>query len=368
MSEYMALALDLAKLAIGRTSPNPMVGAVVVNNGQVVGRGYHQKAGTPHAEVHALQEAGEQARGSTVYVTLEPCSHYGRTPPCAKALIDAGVRKVVAAMEDPFPLVAGRGFELLREAGIEVEVGDLAQEARKLNEVFIKYATTALPFVVYKTAMSLDGKIATSTGESRWITGEETRAWVHSLRDQYDGILVGINTVLADNPSLNCRIPGKKDPSRLVVDSKLSLPLDAKIITSSSTAPLLIATTTHAPTAKILALRSLGAEVLVYNGNHVPLRRFMQDLVPRGITGILLEGGSTLAWAMFEDGLVDKVHFCLASKLLGGSNSPSPLGGEGVESISAAINLEDLSVEKMGEDFVFTGYTKYNAAKLSIRP
>jgi diaminohydroxyphosphoribosylaminopyrimidine deaminase / 5-amino-6-(5-phosphoribosylamino)uracil reductase len=368
LSEYMALALELAQQATGRTSPNPLVGAVIVKDGKVVGQGYHQQAGTPHAEVHALKEAGDRAKGSTIYVTLEPCSHYGRTPPCAKALIEAGVSKVVSAMEDPFPLVAGRGFKMLREAGIEVQVGDLEHEARRVNEVFIKHVTTGLPFVVYKTAMSLDGKISTTKGESQWITGEDTRAWVHKLRDRYDGIMVGINTVLEDNPSLNCRIPGGKDPHRLLVDSKLSLPLSAKLISSSPSAPLIVATTSNASEQKVKALEDLGVQVLVYSGTQVPLHEFLQDLGKRNITGILLEGGATLAWSMFEAGLVDKTHFCVAPKLLGGNSAPGPLGGKGVECLSEAISLCDLQVEQIGQDFVFTGYTKSSQHKLRLTP
>lgn len=357
LSTFMAEALRLASLARGRTSPNPMVGAVIVKGDKVIGKGYHHQAGTPHAEVHALNEAGEEAKGSTVYVTLEPCSHFGRTPPCAQALIRSGVRKVVIAMQDPNPLVSGRGIEQLRAAGIEVEIGDMEAEARTLNEVFIKHITTGLPFVVFKTAMSLDGKIATSGGESRWITGEETRQWTHSLRDRYDGIMVGINTILADNPALTCRVANGKDPVRLVVDSHLRLPLQSQVISSSLSSPLYVATTTAAPPGKLTALKNLGVHIFIYDYCRVPLKQFMQDIANQGVTGILLEGGATLAWSMLEENLIDKVHFCIAPKLIGGHNAPSPFGGAGVEHISQAFRLDNLAMETIGEDYVFTGYT-----------
>lgn len=352
----MSEALRLASQALGRTSPNPLVGAIIVKDGEIIGRGYHHKAGTPHAEVHALAEAGDKAAGATAYVSLEPCSHFGRTPPCSQALIRAGVKKVVVAMEDPNPLVSGTGINQLRAAGIEVELGDMEQEARSLNEVFIKYITTRLPFVVYKTAMSLDGKISTSAGESRWITGPDTRQWVHSLRNRYDGIMVGINTVLADDPELTCRLPGGRDPVRLVVDSKLRLPLGARIIKSSRTAPLLVATTTQAPSGKISSLEEAGARVLVYDEPQVPLKEFLLDLPKFEITGILLEGGSTVAWSMLEAGLVDKVHFCLAPKLIGGADAPGPLGGRGVAKLAEALDLRNLQPERCGDDIIITGY------------
>ena len=356
MSKYMAEALNLAGLALGNTSPNPLVGAVIVNTGETVGRGYHHRAGTPHAEVHALRQAGESARGATVYVTLEPCSHYGRTPPCAHALISAGVSKVVIAMQDPNPLVAGTGIKLLRNAGIEVIVGDMEQEARRLNEVFIKYITTQTPFVVFKTAMSLDGKIATSQGDSRWITGEPAREFVHTLRHQYDAIMVGINTVLTDDPQLTCRMPGGKDPVRLVVDSKLRLPLAAKVLSSSPSSSLIVGTTQLAAKAKITELERLGVQVLVYEGAQVPLPQFMLDLGQLGVTGILLEGGSTLGWSMLAQNLIDKVHFCIAPKLIGGTQSPGPIGGQGFASLQDCLQLQDLQVDKIGSDFIFTGY------------
>ncbi len=357
MSTYMAEALRLAALAAGRTSPNPLVGAVIVKDGEVIGRGYHHKAGTPHAEVHALAEAGDKAAEATAYVSLEPCSHYGRTPPCVQALIQAGVKKVVIAMEDPNPLVSGKGITQLQAAGIEVEVGDMEQEARRLNEVFIKFITTLLPFVVFKTAMSLDGKISTSAGESRWITGPVTRQWVHSLRNRYDGIMVGINTVLADDPELTCRIPGGRDPVRLVVDSKLRLPLGARIIRSSVTAPLILGTTTQAPSGKIFSLEATGVQVLVYDEPQVPLKQFMLDLAKLEITSILLEGGSTVAWSMLEAGLVDKVHFCIAPKLIGGAGAPGPLGGRGASKLAKALALGDLQHERSGSDIIITAYT-----------
>ncbi|MDA8442153.1 MAG: bifunctional diaminohydroxyphosphoribosylaminopyrimidine deaminase/5-amino-6-(5-phosphoribosylamino)uracil reductase RibD [Peptococcaceae bacterium] len=356
MSVYMAEALRLAALAIGRTSPNPLVGAVVVRDDKIIGRGYHQKAGTPHAEIHALAEAGKAARGATVYVTLEPCSHHGRTPPCSDALIKAEVNKVVIAMRDPNPLVAGEGIAQLQRAGIVVEVGDQAPEAARLNEVFLKYIATKLPFVTFKTAMSLDGKIATAGGESRWITGSETRQWVHRLRDCYDAILVGSGTVLADNPELTARIPNGRNPIRLVVDSRLRIPLSAKLLSGAQTTPVIIATTHLAPQAKIAALQALGVQIMRYESAQVPLPQFFRDLGQIEITSILCEGGSTLAAALFTQALIDKVHFCIAPKIIGGDAAPGPIGGNGIAVLKDALQLHELDVQHHGSDLILTGY------------
>lgn len=372
--QYMQLALELARKAMGRTSPNPMVGAVVVKNNLILGRGYHAKAGTAHAEIHALREAGEDSKGATLYVTLEPCSHYGRTPPCTKAIIEAGISRVVAAMADPNPLVAGRGFEQLRQAGIEVQYGLMEAEAERLNEVFIKYITIGKPFVVMKTAMTLDGKIAATSGDSKWVTGEEARLMVHRLRDRYDAIMVGIGTVLTDDPALTTRLPEAKgrDPIRVIVDSRARLPLESRVITqlpqrvvtdkttNTSMAPTIIATTNLAPQAKLKALEKAGAWIMVTpaKDGQVDLAKLMEQLAAEGITGILLEGGSQLNASALETGIVDKVISFIAPKIIGGREAPGPVGGVGITKMNQAIQLSNIAVEQIGQDIIIEGYIK----------
>mgnify|MGYP000844851779 CR=1 FL=1 len=356
--QYMRRALALARLACGCTSPNPMVGAVIVKNGQVVGEGFHAKAGTPHAEIHALKQAGELARGATLYVTLEPCSHYGRTGPCVQSIIQAGIAQVVVAMTDPNPLVAGRGLQQLRQAGIEVIEGVLAKEAARLNEVFIKWITTKMPFVVLKTAMSLDGKIATSTGDAKWITGPAARRRVHLYRQCYDAILVGIGTVLADDPALTVRLPGAtKNPLRVIVDSQARTPLTAQVVTDGK-APTIIAVAPDAPPERVAALRATGAEIMVvprgYGG--IDLRQLLAELGRRQITSVLVEGGSRINGTFFAENLVDKVYWFVAPKFIGGEAAPGPIGGQGATSMREAVLLEDLSFEQIEEDFLISGY------------
>lgn len=355
---YMERALQLAQLAKGRTSPNPMVGCVIVRNGLIVGEGYHQKAGTPHAEVHALRSAGELARGATAYVTLEPCSHHGRTPPCAEALIRAGIERVVVAMVDPNPLVSGRGIQLLQQAGIQVDVGLLEEQARALNEVFIHAITTGLPFVVYKAAMTLDGKIATASGDSHWVSSEASRELAQVYRDQYDVILVGSATVRTDNPKLTCRLPGGRDPVRLVIDGTLAISENARVLSSSSTAPCIIATTQAADPGKLEHFRHLPAvEVWQYKvPRYVPLREVMRVLYERGWTSVLLEGGGHLAGQMFKEKLVNKVEFFIAPKLSG--LGPSPLSGLALDKMTEAIPLEKITLSMATGDIHVTGYVK----------
>ncbi len=357
--KFMTRALDLAAKAMGRTAPNPLVGCVIVKDGQIVGEGYHLKAGTPHAEVHALAAAGEQARDATAYLNLEPCSHHGRTPPCTEALIQAGIKRVVVAMQDPNPLVAGRGNARLRSSGIQVDVGLMFSEASLLNEVFVKAITTGLPFVIYKTAMTLDGKIATETGDSRWVSSEISRQYVHQLRDRCDVILVGSETVIQDDPALTCRLPdpGGQDPLRLIVDGKLRLAENAQVLTSSAQSPCIIATTQAAPQEKIERLNHLtGVEVWQYDSpRHVPLEKLLRDLVRRGWTGVLLEGGGGLAGTLIQNQLVDKIEFFIAPKLVGG-NGPSPLSGLHIQCMENAILLKDLHIDMYAGDIHVTGY------------
>lgn len=359
--EYMRLALELAGRARGRTSPNPLVGCVIVKDGEIIGEGYHQKAGTPHAEVHALREAGERAAGADVYVTLEPCSHYGRTPPCADALIAAGVRRVVAAMTDPNPLVAGRGLARLREAGIQVEVGLLEKEARKLNEGWLYYISRKMPFVIWKYAMTLDGKTATRTGDSRWISSEQSRLLVHQLRNEADGILVGSGTVLADDPALTTRLPeGGRDAVRIVVDSHGRTPPGAQVVRLAqiSAAPTLIATTEQSSVTWRQQMQADGVEVLVLpeQAGRVDLTALLQELARRGLVNLLLESGGELAWSMLAAGLIQKVYAFIAPKLAGGLMAPTPLQGAGIERMAAAITMQHGEWRQIGPDFLYIGY------------
>jgi len=355
---YMQQALTIAQFATGRTSPNPLVGAVIVKDGHIVGQGWHRKAGTPHAEVHALAQAGDLAKGSTVYVTLEPCSHHGRTGPCADALIEAGVQKVVVAMTDPNPEVAGNGLARLRAAGIEVVEGILSAEAAKINEVFLKWITTGLPFGILKTAMSLDGKIAAHTGHSQWITCAAAREYVHKFRDIYDGILVGVGTILADNPKLTTRLPeGGHNPVRIIVDSMARTPLAANVVTDKQ-ALTIIAVSEKAPVERVEALRNLGAEVLVLEqtARGVNLRQLFKALGQKRITSVFVEGGATVNASLIADNLIDKVCSFIAPKIIGGKAAPSPVGGNGVERVDQAILLENIMTQTIGTDILISGY------------
>ncbi|MFZ7102375.1 MAG: bifunctional diaminohydroxyphosphoribosylaminopyrimidine deaminase/5-amino-6-(5-phosphoribosylamino)uracil reductase RibD [Peptococcaceae bacterium] len=354
--KYMKLALALARKAAGRTSPNPLVGAVIVKNKQIVGQGYHRKAGTLHAERMALREAGAEAAGADLYVTLEPCSHYGRTGPCTEAIIESKIKNVYIAVLDPNPLVAGKGLKRLQEAGMGVQVGLKAQEAAKLNEIFFKYITTKSPFVALKTACSLDGKIATQSGHSQWITGQEARAYGHILRNRYDAVMVGIGTVLADNPALNCRAEGGRDPVRVVVDSNLSISPEAKILNLNSQAPTLIATTEKSPVQKRVRLTEK-AEILVVNdGDRVDLKKLLTLLGKKQITGVLVEGGAKLNGELIRHNLIDKFYLFYAPMLIGGQTAPGFAGGEGPKQLAGALKLGDLSMKRLGGDFLITAY------------
>ncbi len=357
---FMWMALDLARQGRGRTSPNPMTGAVVVQGTEVVGTGYHQAAGTPHAEVIALRKAGEKARGATLYCNMEPCNHHGRTGPCTEAIIKAGIGRVVAGMQDPNPIVSGRGFARLVEAGIKVKEGILEDKARRLNEVFVKYITTGLPFVGVKVAMSLDGKIGTTTGESHWITGEKSRQFVHRLRDHSDVIMIGIETVLKDDPRLTTRIAGGegKDPLRVVVDSTARLPIDARVIESSSQAHTLLAVTEQAPAEKCRALKDRGVEVLTLPSQEgrVDLRALMKMLAGRELTTVLVEGGGTLNYSLLEQSLVDKLFIFIAPLIIGGKDSPTAFSGSGISALGRAWAVEDIELKQFEQDLLLIGY------------
>ena len=358
---FMQRALGLARRAKGRTSPNPLVGAVIVKDGKVIGEGYHQKAGSPHAEVHALNAAGEGAKGATLYTTLEPCCHWGRTPPCTEALIRAGIAQVYVAEVDPNPSVAGKGVRLLQNAGINVHVGVLRQEASDLNEVHRKYIQTGRPFVILKTAMSLDGKIATASGESQWITSEASRQRGHEVRDAVDAILVGRRTVARDNPSLTTRLQNGEgqDAIRIVLDSHGRTRPDARIFNPDSEAGVIVAVTPEAPPENVDALEKVGAEVITVPDAHgqVCFKRLMEILGKREITSVLIEGGSQINAAALAAGIVDKVMCFIAPKLIGGQNAPGPIGGVGIHSLTEAANLRRIRVTPMPEhDILIEGY------------
>lgn len=358
--KYMRRALALACRALGRTSPNPVVGALVIKGEEVVGEGYHLKAGTPHAEVHALQQAGARARGATLYVTLEPCCHYGRTPPCTEAIIAAGISRVVVATLDPNPRVAGRGVNRLREAGIEVKVGVLEMEARRANEFFFKYITTGVPFVAVKAAMTLDGKIATRSGDSRWITGEDSRRFVHTLRNIYDAILVGIGTVLKDDPLLNTRldIPDQRDPVRVILDGRLDIPLDSRIVATASQQRTVVMTSTAANPGQAARLQDRGVEVVWIDSSPdtIPPQEVLKMLGKQELASLLVEGGGQVNASFLQSGLVDKVYWFIAPKICGGKEAPSPVGGEGVARMAEAIRLKSCTIDRFQEDVLITGY------------
>lgn len=355
--KYMRLAMQLAGNAIGRTSPNPLVGAVIVKDNRVVGCGWHRKAGTPHAEVHALNQAGELAQGADVYITLEPCAHYGKTPPCAKALVEAKVKNVYGGLLDVNPKVAGKGFKILEDAGIHVEYGFLQDELRKQNEVFFKWIEHKKPFVVLKAAMTLDGKIATATGQSKWITNETSRAYGYKLRDIYDGIMVGINTVIEDNPMLTARVDGGKNPIRIVVDSSLKIDINANVVQDKS-AKTIIATTDKADKDKILKLQAQDVDVIVVDkdeNDKVDIEKLLDILGQKNICSILVEGGATLSGSFVAKKLVDKVYFFIAPKIIGGKEAKTPVAGTGILNLQEALALKDIQIEKLEEDILIIG-------------
>lgn len=355
---YMSLALDMAERAQGQTDINPVVGCVVVKDGRIVGMGAHLKRGTGHAEVHALNMAGAEAEGATAYVTLEPCSHYGKTPPCCDRLIQEKVKRVVVAAVDPNPQVAGSGIERLRSHGIEVVTGVLAKRSERLNETFNKYITTKLPFVTLKTASTLDGRLASRTGDSKWISNSLARERVHGMRHRHQGIMVGIGTVLADNPELTTRteVPGVH-PIRIVIDSQLRIPDHARLLDTTE-AQTIIMTTSQADPARIAELQSRGVQVVLSGeGKHVDLTLAMRTLGELEISSILLEGGGQLNGSMLEAGLVDRVTLFFAPKLIGGTLSTFTF--DGFEKMNQAVVLEEVEVETLDDNVCISGRTRY---------
>lgn len=352
--DYMRYALSLAEKGRGRTSPNPVVGAVIVRDGVIIGEGWHKKCGENHAEINAFENAaarGNDVSGAEMYVTLEPCSHYGKTPPCAKAIIEKKIKNVYIGILDPNPLVAGRGVRMMEDAGILVEHGILEEECRRMNEIFLKYITTKRPFVVMKTAMTLDGKIAAYTGDSRWVSCEESRQIVQKMRNSLTGIMVGIGTVLTDNPQLTCRIPNGRDPVRIIADSSLRIPTEAKVLKDEN---CIIAAADSCDREK---RQQLGERVLIVKeqDGHLDLDDLMQQLGQRGIDSILLEGGGTLNEAALRAGIVDRVVTFIAPKMIGGSQAKTPVEGQGIEKMSQAVRLENIEITKIGEDLMIQG-------------
>ncbi|PKM57267.1 MAG: riboflavin biosynthesis protein RibD [Firmicutes bacterium HGW-Firmicutes-3] len=365
--KYMKIAIELAKLGVGRTNPNPMVGAVIVKEGEIISQGYHEYYGGPHAEVNAFRNATTSAQGATMYVTLEPCSHYGKTPPCANLIVEKGISKVVVGMMDPNPEVSGRGIALLEKNNIEVVVLDMGEELLKLNEIFLKYIKTKKPFCILKTAMTLDGKIATKTGDSKWITNETSRKQVHQLRHQVMGIMVGVGTVIADDPSLTTRLEDNQDgldPVRIILDTRGRIPLDTKVLMQKSEAITIVATTHLMPEATKKAIEATGNQVMVLplKDNQVDMTALIEVLGEQGLDSILIEGGATLNYSALEAGIVDKVIAYVAPKIFGGDLAKTPVGGEGISHVKDAILLEGLTTTNCDGDIVIEGYIKKEAS------
>jgi len=346
----MNLALNLAKGTLGQTSPNPVVGAVLVKENQIVGMGAHLKAGEAHAEVHAIQMAGIKAKGATLYVTLEPCSHFGKTPPCSDLVIRTGIKKVFVATTDPNPQVAGTGIERIRKAGIEVHLGLLQEEARELNKVFFYNIRTGLPFVTLKSAISLDGKTATVTGESKWITGEEARNDVHQYRHQHDAILVGVNTLIKDNPTLTTRLAsGGKNPVRIILDTHLRTPKNANVIIDHLARTWIItAETTNSNL--VSEYRELGIEIIKLSGEHISIHEMLKVIAEKGITSLFVEGGSEVHGSFLKEHAFQQVITYIAPKLIGGKQAPTSFGGEGIEKMTEIMSLKIKEVAMVGDD------------------
>jgi diaminohydroxyphosphoribosylaminopyrimidine deaminase/5-amino-6-(5-phosphoribosylamino)uracil reductase len=360
---FMKEALRQAGKGLGRTSPNPAVGAVVVRDGMVAASGFHRKAGLPHAEVEALNRLGNATARDVLYVTLEPCNHQGRTPPCTEAIISSGIRRVVIGMEDPNPDVAGGGCRRLREAGIEVITGVLEPQCQRLNEAFVTYVTRKRPFVALKSALTLDGWTATSTGHAKWITNERSRQFVHRLRDRYDAVLVGIGTVLADNPRLTTRLRrGRgRDPKRIVIDTRLRIPPDADLLHQESSAETMLVAGEGVPAARQEAFRMAGVSLVTCatRSGKIDLRALMNILAQMQLTSILVEGGAGIAGSLVRDRLVDKFYVFLAPKLMGGDDGVPLASGPGPVTMDGCLSLEELRLRRFDGDILIEGYPRY---------
>lgn len=361
-TEYMRRAVSLALRGAGRVSPNPLVGAVLVKNERIIGEGYHEYYGGLHAERSALQDCirrGESPRGAEIYVTLEPCCHHGKQPPCTDALIEAGVSQVCIGSADPNPAAAGKGPAILRAHGISVTGHVLKEECVALNEIFFSYIQTGLPLVFLKYAMTLDGKIACHTGVSRWVTGSAARRHVHEMRNRCAAIMVGVNTVLQDDPLLTCRIPGGRNPVRIICDSSLRVPLSSRIVETARAVPTILATCCTDKKKQEPYLRA-GCRILCCGspGERVDLRTLMRCLGEEQIDSVLLEGGATLAWSALESGIAGKVQAYVAPRLFGGASAKTPIGGRGFDSPAQAVQLTQLKLTRLGDDFLFEGRYK----------
>lgn len=352
-AEYMLEALSLAKKGMGFVSPNPMVGAVIVKDGRIIGKGWHEKYGSLHAERNAFANCTESCEGATIYVTLEPCCHYGKTPPCTEAIIEHKIARVVIGSSDPNPLVAGKGAAMLRKHGIEVVEGVLQNECDALNEIFMYHITTGLPFVTMKYAMTMDGKIACYTGESKWITGEKSRMKVQQDRLKHSAIMVGVGTVLADNPSLTCRLEGGRNPVRIICDTKLRTPLDSNIVLTAKDIPTIIATCCE-DIDKISEYEASGCRIIKVskNNGHVDLQELIKILGSEKIDSILLEGGGQLNWSALNSGIVNKVQAYIAPKIFGGATAKSPVTGLGADTPDNGFRLADSKITQIGDDFL----------------
>lgn len=363
---YMKYALELAKKGMGYVNPNPLVGAVLVKENRMIGEGYHKEFGGLHAEREAFQNTRESADGATLYVTLEPCCHYGKTPPCTDIIIESGVSKVVIGCSDPNPKVAGKGIERLKKHGIEVQVGVLRKECEDLNRIFFHYIKTKTPYVLMKYAMTLDGKIATVIGQSKWITGEKAREEVQRTRHQYSAIMVGIGTVIKDDPSLTCRIPNGKNPIRIICDTNLKIPLHSKVVQTAKEVETWIATCKHERNReKEMVLKEAGCTLLSFapkkqekegeNKMGIPLKELMEELGKRGVDSVLLEGGAELNASALKEGIVNRVQAYIAPTLFGGKEGKTPIGGMGVFQVEQGIHLKEVTMKKIGNDYVIEG-------------
>jgi diaminohydroxyphosphoribosylaminopyrimidine deaminase / 5-amino-6-(5-phosphoribosylamino)uracil reductase len=360
--KFMSRAIRMAQKGLGRTSPNPMVGAVVVKNGKIVGEGFHRALGEPHAEVDAIRAAGAQTEGAELFVTLEPCNHYGRTPPCTQAIMAAGIKKVYYGIDDPNPSVIGGGAEFLRKAGVEVVGQVLENRCRALNDMYLTNVTFKRPFVYLKLAMSLDGRVATRTGHSQWITSEQSRMRVHRLRDRVAAVMVGIKTVLADNPFLTTRLNGRegRDPVRIVADSNLRTPLEANIFNQMSPAGVIIATRRNPPSRLRARLEKKGCRVIETTSlDKVDLKDLLTNLYQIGITSLLIEGGAGLAWGALEARIVDRCMFFYAPIIIGGKSAPSGVSGAGIDRLEQAPRLVDMRSSRIGPDILVEGKVVY---------
>lgn len=362
--DYMKKGIELAIKGCGFVNPNPMVGAVIVKNGVIIGEGYHKRYGELHAERNALNNCIASAEGGTLYVTLEPCCHFGKTSPCTDAIIQSGIKKVVIGSCDPNPIIHGKGIAILREHGVEVIEHVLEEECNKLNEVFFHYITTKTPYVIMKYAMTMDGKIATHCGKSRWITGEQARDHVHHERHKYSSIMVGVGTILADDPLLTCRIENGSNPIRIICDSNLRTPIDAKIITTAKETKTIIATA-NISESKHLPYLQAGCEIITVarRNGQLDLKNLMTKLGTQQIDSVLIEGGGTLHWSALQSGIVNK-HCCyLAPKLFGGAQAKTPIEGIGIESPDNAFFLKNSKVLQLGDDFLIESEVKYSCSQ-----